>query len=841
MHRISETRMKFNPYHENLPIVDVFDAVKDKLQQHHTLVLSAPPGAGKSTLLPLSLLDEPWLKNQKIIMLEPRRLAAKSIAARMADLMGENVGETIGYRIRFDTKVSDKTRIEIVTEGILTRILQSDSTLDGFGLVIFDEFHERSIHADIALALTRETQQVIREDLRILVMSATINTASLTELLQAPLVESHGRMYPVTLFYENDADEFLLPEAAANTALKALKEHEGDVLIFLPGEREIGNCAELIRKKISSQNTVIHKLYGRLPQAKQQAAILPNRSGKRKVVLATSIAETSLTIEGVKIVVDCGFTRVASYDPRSGLSGLRTIRIAKDAADQRAGRAGRLEPGVCYRLWSKGTQAKLADHRIPEILEADLASLCLNLANWGITNLQQLAWIDPPPQHAVDKAKKTLEDLEALYQGKITPHGRAMNELPTHPRIAHMLLVAENEGWLALATDLAALIEERDPLPKETGIDITIRIEALRRARNQNDSGGKFSTIERVAKNYRQLMKCEVENTSFDPYEAGLLLVHAYPERIAFARPGNNAQFQLANGTYVMAGHKDDLAHEPWLAVANLNDREHGIGRIYLAAPLNPTDLVPFLKEHTVLTWNTKKGGLIATIETRIGSIVLKSSPIADPNPAQIQEAIAQAIEKEGKTLLNFDEKVTQLQNRIGLLRKWEPSGNWPLFDSDNLILTNREWLSTYLVGIKKPEDLKKIDLYEVLYYTLTPAQQAILDAKAPAAIKVPSGSLITLDYQANRLEPILPVRIQEIFGMLQTPAVNDGKVKVLMHLLSPGYKLMQTTNDLESFWKNAYFEVRKELRIRYKKHAWPENPLDHLPINGPVKRYPKT
>jgi ATP-dependent helicase HrpB len=832
--------MTFNPYHEKLPIVDVFDAVKDKLKQNRTLVLSAPPGAGKSTLLPLALLEEDWLAGQKIIVLEPRRLAAKGIAARMADLIGEKVGETIGYRIRFDTKISDRTRIEIVTEGILTRMLQSDSSLEGIGLVIFDEFHERSIHADIALALTRETQNVLRDDLRILVMSATINTEMLTELLDAPLVESQGRQFPVDVFYETDADEFHLPEAAANTAFKALKAHEGDLLIFLPGEREIENCAEIIRKKTSDQNLAIHTLYGRLPQAKQHTAIFPNRGGKRKVVIATSIAETSLTIEGVKIVIDSGYTRVSSYDPRSDLSGLRTIHIAKDAADQRAGRAGRIEPGFCYRLWSKGTQAKLAAHRIPEILEADLTPLYLNMANWGITNFNSLAWIDVPPAHALEKAKRTLENLEAIYRGKITDHGKAMNQLPTHPRIAHMLLVAEEEGLISLACDLAALLEERDPLPQETGIDITIRIEALRRARKQQDKGGKFNRIEKISKQYRQLMKCDVENNSFDPYEVGLLLVHAYPERIAFARPGNNAQFQLANGAYAMAGHKDDLAHEPWLAVANLNDRESGIGRIYLAAPLNPTDLVPFLKEHTQLTWNTKKGGVIAAKETRIGSIVLKSTPISNPDQAQITEAIAQAIEKEGKSLLNFDTNAFQWINRMGAIKKWHPSKKWPSISIEELLADNRNWLAPYLSGVKKPEDLKKINLAEVWQYSLSPEEQEELDRLAPAKVKVPSGSSIELDYQAERKEPILPVRIQEIFGMKKTPTVNGGEINVLMHLLSPGFKLMQTTNDLESFWKNTYFEVRKELRIKYKKHAWPEDPLNHEPISGPVRKKKK-
>ncbi len=829
--------MTYNPYTEKLPIVDVFDEVKEKLTLHKTLVLTAPPGAGKSTLLPLALLNEPWLKGKKILMLEPRRLAAKGIASRMANLIGENVGETIGYRIRFDAKVSKQTKIEILTEGILTRMLQSDSALEEVGLVVFDEFHERSIHADIALALTRETQSVLREDLRLLVMSATIDSKNLTELLNAPLVESNGRQFPVELIYEGEADKTMLPEAAANTVLKALKTHLGDVLVFLPGEREINKCAEILKRKTDHEDIAVQELYGRLPQAKQHAAIHPNKHGKRKVVIATSIAETSLTIEGIKVVVDCGFSRVAKFDTRSGLSGLRTVQITNDAADQRAGRAGRIEPGTCYRLWSKATQAKLTPHRIPEIMEADLTPLLLNLANWGIKNIHDLTWIDLPPNHAIKQASKNLENLDATENGKITVHGKRMNQLPTHPRIAHMLLTAEEEGLIPLAADIAAILEERDPLPKETGIDITLRIEALRRYRANKQSGGKFGRIDKISSQYRKMMKTQEDNSSFDPYEAGLLLVHAYPERIAFARPGNNAQFQLANGAYAMAGHKDDLAHEPWLSVANLNDRESGTGRIFLAAPLNPTDLVPFLKTQDIVRWNTKKGGLIAVNETRIGSIVLKSTPIQEPDPTLVLDAITQTIAKEGKSLLNFDEKVEQWQNRIITVKKWYPNDDWPNTSTDHLLETNTTWLSPYLNNINKPDDLKRINLVDVLQYSLSAEQQNLLNELAPENIKVPSGSNIRIEYNKNGSTPILAVRIQEIFGLKETPKVNKGTTKVLMHLLSPGYKIVQTTTDLESFWNSAYHEVRKELRIRYKKHAWPENPFDQAPLRGAKPR----
>lgn len=825
----------FNPYHEDLPITAVFDETKAKLTTENTLILVAPPGAGKSTLLPLALLHEPWLEDKKIVLLEPRRLAAKSIAQRMADLLGETVGDSIGYRIRFETKVSKTTKIEVVTEGILTRMLQNDNALEDVGMVIFDEFHERSIHADVALALARETQTVLREDLRLLIMSATLNQDQLVARLNAPLIVSEGRQYPVTINYLQDADPYLLPEMVANAALNALKKDAGDVLLFLPGQAEILKCAEILKQKTS--DIAIHPLYGQLPFSKQQAAIFPNKHGKRKIVIATSIAETSLTIEGIRIVIDSGFGRTAVFDTKSSLSGLKTVRISKDSADQRAGRAGRLTAGVCYRMWSAATHTKLAEHRKPELLEADLTPLMLDLAVWGIHAVNTLVWIDEPPKHAVQQARLTLQQLGAIENGKVTTHGIAMNALPTHPRIAHLLLQAEAEGLLNLGTDLAAVLEERDPLPKDAGIDITLRIEALRRYRKTNNGGGKFSRIEKIAQQYRKLFNIAVDNATFDPYEVGLLLVHAYPERIAFARPGNNAQFQLANGKYAMAGHKDDLAHEPWLAIAHLNDKAHKTGKIFLAAPLNPTDLAPFVKEVTVTKWNTKQGGLIAAKETRIGSIVLKTIPLKNPDEKLLVQAICEAISNEGAHLLNFNKAVTNWQNRVLSLRKWYPQADWPDVSTAHLLATNSEWLTPYLSTVKKPEDLKKIDLEQVLQYSLTHQQQKELDQYAPPRILVPSGSNIQLDYQENGSAPILAVRIQEVFGMQSTPTVNNGKTSILMHLLSPGYRPAQITSDLESFWKTGYFEVRKELRARYKKHAWPDDPLNHPPLKGTKKQ----
>lgn len=790
--------------------------------------MNAPPGAGKSTLLPLTLLDEPWLAGKKIIMLEPRRLAAKTIAARMAQLWGDEPGQTIGYRIRFENRVSANTRLEVVTEGILTRMLHSDNALEGVGLVIFDEFHERSIHADVALALCREAQQILRPDLRIMVMSATLNMPQLTALLKAPVAVSDGKQYPVEIIYSGPTDMTMLPELTARQVLQATRENEGDTLVFLPGEGEIRKCAEVLKKELP--DFAIHPLYGMLPWGEQQSAILPNKYGRRKVVLATSIAETSLTIEGIRIVVDTGFGRISRFDPKSGLSRLETVQISKDSADQRAGRAGRLSAGVCYRMWTNATQERMAEHRIPEIMEADLTSLILDMAQWGITNIEQLTWLSAPPKAAVAQGTELLHHLNALENGRITEHGKQIHQLACHPRIAHMLLKAKDDRAVPLATDLAAVLEERDPLPKDSGIDINLRIEALRRGRKNNGLGNRFVRIEKVAESYRKMLGAEVDNGAVDVFETGLLLAYVYPERIAFARPGNNAQFQLANGKYAAAGHRDDLAHEPWLAVAHMDARD-GLGKIFLAAPLNPKDLLPMVKEREVITWDTRKGGLIATKDLRIGSIVLRSQPLSNPDEKHLQTAISEALKSEGEGLLNMDETFVQLQNRILSLRKWNPQEAWPDVSTPTLLMTNSEWLGAYLGSVKKPDDLKKINLSQALLQHLGWEKQQAIDNLAPARIKVPTGSQISIQYFANGETPVLAVRLQEVFGLADTPDINNGKTSLVLHLLSPGYKPVQVTSDLRSFWNNTYFEVKKELKRRYPKHAWPDDPWTAPPV----------
>ena len=825
--------MPFDPFQIDLPIKEIIPEVLQILRTDNTLIINAPSGVGKSTLLPLSFLNEPWFEGKKILILEPRRLAARAIAARMAYFLGEEVGETVGYRIRFENRTSQKTRIEVLTEGILTRMLQSDNELKGVAMVIFDEFHERSIHADVTLALSRESQLVLRPDLKLLIMSATLDMPQLIQILACKAVTSDGRLFPVDIRYQGDTDEMMMAPQCARVIIKAVKENDGDALVFLPGQGEILKIQEILQKEL--RGFAIMPLYGALPLSRQLAAIFPHSGGKRKVVLATSIAETSLTIEGIKIVVDSGFGRTSKFDPKSGLSRLQTIQISKDSADQRAGRAGRLSPGVCYRMWSKATHSRLEEHIIPEIIETDLAPLMLDMAKWGVIDIAQLTWLTQPPKGHVLQASQTLHELNAMEHGRITPHGEKMLTLPCHPRIAHLLLKAEEDGKVALAADIAAFLEERDPLGKEAGIDINTRIEALRRYRSENRTGGRMSRIQKVAQSYLQLFDIEEDNDPVDPFETGILLTHAYPERIAHARPGNNAQFQLSNGNIAAAGHKDDLAHEAWLAIAQM-DARNGLGKIFMASPLNPKDLAPLVKEEKVIKWNTDDGGLSATKDLRIGNIVLQSKPLPEPEEKHRVRAISDAIKKEGAQLLNLDDQVIQWQNRVLSLRKWRPQEGWPDVSTPTLLITNLEWLSLYLTDVKKPGQLKKIDLTQVLQHHLDYTKQTTLDRLAPTYLSVPSGSKIQIQYQADGKPPVLAVRIQEVFGMIETPKVNDDQTAVLMHLLSPGFKPVQITGDLKSFWSDTYFEVKKELKRRYPKHVWPEDPTKEQAIKG-VKR----
>jgi ATP-dependent helicase HrpB len=824
----------FDPSSFDLPVAEIIPAVKKSLSATPTLIIQAPPGAGKSTLLPLALLDEPWLAGKKILLLEPRRLATKSIAQRMANLLGEELGQTVGYRIRFDTCVTAATRLEVITEGILTRMLHQDNALEDVGMVIFDEFHERNLFSDVGLALCREVQQVLREELRIVLMSATIDSEQLSKLLQAPVIQSKGRQYPVEVNYLQEVDEYSIGEDAARQIIPLTKQHKGDFLVFLPGQGDIRKAEEVLRRALPSDLVV--PLFGQLSFSEQQRAILPHPSGKRKIVLATDIAETSLTIEGVTVVVDTGFVKSNRFDARSGLSKLELHRISKDSADQRSGRAGRLAAGHSYRLWSKGTQAQLADFRVPELLDADLTPLELDMLVWGKKDIRSMTWLNPPPVHALVSAEKVLEAIEGLDQGNLTSHGKELHQVPAHPRIAHMLLYAKKANLLPLATDIAAILEEKDPLASQSGVDLNLRIEGLRRFRGQVNGAFAYKKIDKVAGQYRKLFSVVPENSPVDPWATGLLLAYAYPERIAAARPGNNAQFQLANGKIAQLGHKDDLAHESWLAVAHLDARD-GMGKIWMAAPLNPKDLAPMVKTKEVLEWDRKKGGLQAHAEIRIGAIVLGNRPLPKVNPELVVQFLLETLKEEGRFLLDWSDAVLGLIARVQSLAIWHPEQNWPNWSVESLCANAANWLEPYLMGITKNEELKKLNLSQFLYHSLSFEQQQDLEKKAPSSLQVPSGSEIQINYQEDGSAPRLAVRLQELFGMLETPKVNEGRNPILIELLSPGYKPVQLTQDLKSFWTSGYFEVKKELKQRYPKHSWPDDPLKAVAVRGVKKR----
>ncbi|MFT6894941.1 MAG: ATP-dependent helicase HrpB [Algoriphagus sp.] len=823
----------FNYNSFDLPVSEIIPQVKAHFSTQSSLIIQAPPGAGKSTLLPLTFLEEPWLKGKKIIMLEPRRLATKSIAQRMAIMTNTQLGELIGYRIRFESAISKITRLEVITEGILTRMLHSDNALEDVGMVIFDEFHERNLHSEVALALCREVQQILRPDLKILLMSATIDAKELSSLLNSKIIESKGRQFPVEVNFAVEVDEYAIGEDTARQIIPLTKVHKGDFLVFLPGQGEIKKAQEILRMALP--NDIVLPLYGQLSPGEQNRAIQPDLSGKRKIVLSTDIAETSLTIEGIKVVVDSGFAKSSKFDPRTGLSKLVLHRISNDSADQRSGRAGRLSAGHSYRLWTKATQNQLNEYRTPELMEADLTALVLDMKAWGKQDIRSMTWLTPPPSGTLALAEKTLETIEAISDGELTGHGKEIHALPCHPRIAHMLLFAKKHGQLGLGTDVAAILEERDPLPQDSGVDLNLRIEVLRRFRSRGVNMSRIKKIEKVASSYRRMFKIEAENSPVDPWQTGLLLAYAYPERIAAARPGNNAQFQLANGKIASIGHRDDLAHESWLAVAHLDARE-GMGKIWMAAPLNPKDLMPMVKTKEVISWDRKKGGLVALTEVRIGAIILGSRPLAKVEKGDATKAILEAIREEGEHLLNFDEETEQLILRIASLKSWNPSQNWPNWSVAILCENPETWLEPYLSGVTKNEDFKKLNLSQILLFSLDLEQQKQLDDLAPGSIAVPSGSKIKIEYRSQGDIPLLSVRLQELFGLLETPKVNNGKVSLLIELLSPGYKPVQLTQDLKSFWSNGYFEVKKELKRRYPKHEWPEDPISAEAVRG-VKR----
>jgi ATP-dependent helicase HrpB len=778
-------------------------------------------------------------------MLEPRRLAARAAASWMARSLGEPVGARVGFRIRGEARAGPHTRIEVLTEGVLTRLLQSDPALHGVGLVIFDEFHERSLHADLALALTLQARTLFRPELRVLVMSATLDTGAVAVLLgDAPVIRSEGREFPVELRFAARPAERIEPAVHA-AVLRTLREAEGDVLAFLPGAAEIHRLDERLRAALPDRVDV-YPLHGSLPAETQDRAIRPSPPGRRKVVLATSIAETSLTIDGVRTVIDSGLARVPRFSPRTGMTRLETVRVTRAAAAQRAGRAGRTAPGVCYRLWTEAEHGALLAHGLPEILASDLAPLALELAAWGVSDPAELAWLDPPPVAAYAQARELLRALGALDDdGRITPHGHALVALPLHPRLAHMLLHARALGALPLACDLAALLEERDIFRRgdaPADPDLRLRLDALRTGRGPVDAGV-LQRIRRQAELLaRRLQRHDVRSARgsgdevpgrdardvhSDDSIAGLLLAFAYPDRIAQRRAGTPERLLLRNGRGAVLAAGGALAAAEFLVAAQLEDRGRE-SRVFLAAPIERAQLVHHfaaaIERVDSVEWDEVAQAVRTRARRRLGALVLEERHVSDPDPDAVRRVLAEAVRRRGLGVLEWSREASQLRQRVAFLHHLEPYG-WPDVGDVALLRDLETWLFAHAPDARSFADVQRIDIAAALQALLDWRQQRALDELAPAHWQVPSGARVAIDY-ADPGAPVLAVRMQELFGAADTPRIAGGRVPLVLHLLSPARRPVQVTRDLASFWRDAYFEVRKDLKGRYPKHYWPDDPL---------------
>ncbi|HEX6063696.1 MAG TPA: ATP-dependent helicase HrpB [Longimicrobiales bacterium] len=809
-----------------LPIETVLPELLQILREMRSVVLQAPPGAGKTTRVPVALLNEPWLDGRRIVMLEPRRLAARAAATFMARQLREDVGATIGYRVRFDTRVSSRTRVEVVTEGVLTRLLQDDPALEEYGVVIFDEFHERSIHADLGLALTLQSRALLRNDLRIVVMSATLHGEPIAQLLgDAPIITSEGRSFPVeTSYLERPRDGYIEP-IVARQVRHALAEHDGDVLVFLPGAAEIRRTQE----QLDDIPNVL-PLYGNLTQAEQDRAIAPGSRGQRKVVLATSIAETSLTIEGVKVVIDSGLMRVPRFDVRTGMTRLDTVMVSNASADQRRGRAGRLGPGFCYRLWTRYEQDALVPHTTPEILEADLAPLALDLASWGTGDPAQLTWLDAPPGASFGQARDLLGELGALDSaGHITEHGKRMARLPAHPRIAHMLLRAKALGCPSLACDIAALLSERDILRgAQPDPDLLLRVAALRGSRVSDVDGGAVQRVRREADHLRKAM--HTERSADDESWAGVLLALAYPDRISQKRE-QRGRYLMRNGRGAIVDAQFNLAGEPYVVAALLDGRGRD-SRVFLGAPISEAELRAHFGEQIERTQHVEVRGekARAVVREQLGALVLSEAQLAQTDPQALTSALLHAVRERGLESLPWTEEARVFQQRVAFMRNLDDL--WPDLRDGTLMSTLDEWLAPMLAGATS---LKDIDVMQALSNSVPWDLRRQLDQLAPAHLIVPTGSHIRIDY-GDPAAPSVAVRLQELFGLTATPRIGGNRVPITMQLLSPARRPVQVTRDLASFWEKGYFEVKKELKGRYPKHYWPDDPLVAEPTRG-VKR----
>jgi len=822
-----------------LPIVETLPELCTRLGANAVVVLQAPPGAGKTTAVPPALLDAPWLAGRRILLLEPRRLAARAAAARMAEGFSEPVGATVGYRIRFESKVSARTRIEVVTEGILTRRLQSDAALENVGLVIFDEFHERHLQTDLGLALALDSQRVLRPDLKILIMSATLDGAGIAKLLNAPLVVGTGRAFPVALRYVAAVADSSIADRVVLVVRQALAAAEsGDILVFLPGAGEIRRAQSLLADL--GADVDVDPLYGDLSWEQQDRALRP--AARRKVILATPIAETSLTIEGVRVVIDSGYARAPQFDPATGLTRLVTTRIARASADQRAGRAGRLGPGTCHRLWSESTHRGLLAQPLAEIKTADLSGLALELALWGVKDASTLTWVDPPPSASLAQAQDLLRDLGALdADGAITPLGRDMARLPLHPRLAHLVLIAAARGAPQLGCDIAAILSERDLFPggARYTVDLGERLDALVAYRGGGRDGArKFGAdpaacarVDQAARQWRRLIP-EPPTSASPPTDAGTLLAAAYPDRVAAQRRANGTNYLMANGRGVRLPDYETRLRSPYVVAAHV-DAGAGEGVIHLAAAIGVEairDAIgPRIETHDVVRWDEASAAVIARREERLGKLVLATSTPADVSSDAIAVAMLDGIRAMGIESLPWTSEARSWQARVLSLRAWCPEQEWPDVSDLALLATLETWLAPYLDGCSRRDHLARLDLPAILRARLDREQTRRLEEGAPSHLTVASGSRVALSYRPGEA-PVLAVKLQEMFGATDTPRVAFGRVAVMLHLLSPARRPVQVTQDLRGFWSRTYAEVRKELKGRYPKHPWPDDPMQAEP-----------
>lgn len=817
-----------------LPIDAVLDELVAALVTRDAAVLVAEPGAGKTTRVPLALLDAPWLAGKRIVMLEPRRLAARAAARRMAATLGEDVGESIGFRVRGEARVSRATRVEVVTDGLYLRRLQRDPELADIGVVIFDEFHERGLETDLALALTLDARAALRPDLRVLVMSATLDAVAVAALLDgAPVIRSDGRSFPVEIRHlSRPAPGERLERSVSSAIRRAIAEEGGSALAFLPGLGEIRRVASDLTPDSLPADTSVVALHGDLPLEQQDEAIKPARPGMRKIVLATSIAETSLTIEGIRIVVDSGLSRVPRFDPNTGMGRLETVRVSRASATQRAGRAGRLEPGICFRLWGEAEHRALAAFATPEIREADLSALALDLARWGTRDVVELKWLDAPPAGALQQARETLRMLGALGpDGRITTHGQEMAELGLHPRLAHMLIVGRDRGLGALACALASLIGERDPMRAGIGtsrpVDIRGRVEALRGEDDARgfDRGG-LAHARKLARDLRRQLDVGDEKFS-SAQRCGELIALGWPERVA-QRRGEYGQFRLANGRGAIVTPVDSLAGESYLAIADLDGGAKD-SRVFLAAPIDEAAIESLFDDRIETTatviWDPRDQAVRAMRERKLGALVLAQGRYEDA-PAEAQRAaMIEGVRQLGLQALPWDAASQALRLRIGFLAVHDPAGGWAAMDDETLLADLETWLGPSLTGVTRRAHLARIDLHEALMRSLDWEHRRRLDVDAPTHVTVPSGSRLPVDY-SDSTAPALGVRLQEMFGARDTPRIAGGRVGLTLRLLSPAGRPIQVTRDLAGFWRGSYADVRREMRGRYPKHPWPDDPL---------------